>query len=158
MRMMHAQVTHNVSLLIIFYRAIYAHESRRLFALMTQMREHRFLPLVQIAATRTLVQAVSLIDIVWIQTNFFVVLPPLEGTIWNPRKSRNVLVISRSFPRNPRNPACILQNFFTDKSWKSHERDRSTNIVVTKVENVDYIVHRNKRRKKMRGKRKISLK
>jgi len=81
MRVMHAQVTHDVSLLIIFYRAIYTHESRRLFALMTQMREHRFLPLVQITATGTLVQAVSLIDIVWIRTNFFIVLPPLEGTI-----------------------------------------------------------------------------
>lgn len=78
---MHAQVSYDMPLLIIFYRAIRALESRRLFALMTQMREHRFLPLVQIAATGTLVQAVSLIDIVWIRINFFVVPPPLGGTI-----------------------------------------------------------------------------
>lgn len=81
MRVMHAQMTYDMSLLIIFYQAIRAFESRWLFALVAQMREHRFLPLVQIAATGTLVQVVSLFDIAWIRINFFAVPPPLGGTI-----------------------------------------------------------------------------
>lgn len=94
MRVMHAQVTYNMTLLIIFYRAIRALESRRLFALMAQMGEHRFLPLVQIATTRTL--EVSLIDIIWFRINI-VISPPLGGIIWNPWKSGSVLVISSIF-------------------------------------------------------------
>lgn len=78
---MHAQMTHDMRLLIIFYQAIRAFESRQLFALMTQMRQHRFLPLVLIAATGTLEQAVSLSDIAWIGINVFTVPPPLGGTI-----------------------------------------------------------------------------
>lgn len=70
-------MTYNMNLLIVFYRAIRALESRRLLALMAQMREHRFLPLVQIAATGTLELAVSCIDTFWIRINFSAVPPSL---------------------------------------------------------------------------------
>lgn len=130
MRVMHAQVTYDMPLLIIFYRAIRALESWRLFALMAQMREHRFLPLVQIAATGTLVHVVSLTDTVWI--NFPAVLPPLGGTTWNPWKSGNVLVTSRSsvFLGNGR----VLQNGVSALLYrKPRGWDRSLNIAVTKT-------------------------
>lgn len=74
-------MTYDMALLIIFSLAIRAFESRRLFAMVAQMREHRFLPLVQIAATGTLVQAISLFDIARIRINVLAVTPPLGGVI-----------------------------------------------------------------------------
>lgn len=62
MRVMHVQMTNDMRLLIILCRAILALESRRLLALITQMRQHRFFPFVLIVATRTLEHAVLLTD------------------------------------------------------------------------------------------------
>lgn len=61
MRVVDAQVADNVRLLIILHRAVQALESRRLLALMPQMRQHRFLPLVQIMTAGTLVHVVALV-------------------------------------------------------------------------------------------------
>lgn len=148
MRMVHAQMTHDMSLLIIFYRAIRAFESRWFFALMTQMREHRFLPLVHIAATGTLVQAVSLIA--WIRINFFMVPPPLGGTIWNSWKSGIVLVMSRSSVILIMDVSwkMVLAHSFTDKSWKPIDGFVKYSFVkycykkLQEVENVDFIIHK----------------
>lgn len=62
MRMVHTQVAYDVGLLIIFHRAMRTLESRRLFALVPQVCQHRLLPLVQIMATGTLEHAVSLVN------------------------------------------------------------------------------------------------
>lgn len=115
MRVMHAQMTNDMCLLIIPCRAILALESRRLLALIAQMRQHRFFPLVQIVATRTLEHAVLLTaDSAFPRINHLESPLPSWKSIWNPWKKESVLITSRfsTFSRKGR----ALQNGFSRPS------------------------------------------
>lgn len=96
-RVVDAQVADDVRLLVILHRAMQALESRRLLALMPQVRQHRLLPLVQVAATGTLVHVVALVEEFLVGARSRVrrlvaLAPRLQRVIWNPRKDEGVLV------------------------------------------------------------------
>lgn len=57
--MVHAEMSDHVRFLIILHRAMRTLEPRRLPALISQVRQHRFLPRVKIVTTRALVHPVS---------------------------------------------------------------------------------------------------
>ena len=56
--MVNAQMPYHVRLLVVLHRAVRTLEAGRLPALITQMRQHRFLPFVEIVAARALVHPV----------------------------------------------------------------------------------------------------
>lgn len=161
MRVVNAQMTSDVRLLIIPCRAILALESRRLLALITQMRHHRFFPLVQIVTTGTLEHAVSFTDAdsALARMNHLESPLPSRKSIWNPWKKRERFNNESSFRLSlAKDASCETVSACQQTSFVEIMKI-TVNIVITKlnvhINVINNMSHEHRRNKKKKRERRV---